>query len=158
MPFSFNGDVLFILPPVKIGIPYAYGKAMDGMDKIYNGHVWYKTNTTNIHNKFGLIFQRSSCIGHLQCPNDMCEYFSRNGRVHNSTELIGIIPTPFMVGIDPPQNSKVQCKVCHAVSICLDVCYAKIIYVHSQSSNMSRVLLIWVFKTTMCLVERVMNH
>ena len=44
-----------------------------------------------------------------------------------------------MVGTILPEKSKVQCKVCHAIPICLDVCYAKIIYMHSQSSNMSRV-------------------
>jgi hypothetical protein len=48
LPSSFNGDVLFILPPVKTGIPDAYGKAMDGMDKIYDGHAWCRTKTTNI--------------------------------------------------------------------------------------------------------------
>ena len=31
LPSSFNGDVLFILPPIKSGIPDAYGKAMDGV-------------------------------------------------------------------------------------------------------------------------------
>jgi hypothetical protein len=138
LPSSFNGDVFFILPPIKTGIPDAYGKAMDGMDKIYDGHAWCRTKTTNIQNEFGLTFRRSSCVGHLQCPNDSCEYLSRNGGVRNSTEWIGITPTPFMVGTVPPEKSKVQCKVCHAAPTCLDVCYAKIIYVHSQSSNMSR--------------------
>ena len=139
MPYFFNGDVIFILPPVKTEIPDAYDKVMDGMDMIYDGHAWCKFKTTNIQNDFSLTFRRSSCVGHLQCPNDSYEYFSRNGRDRNSIEWIGITPTPFMVGTDPPEKSKVQCKVCHTAPICLDVCYAKIIYVHSQSSNMSRV-------------------
>ena len=139
LPSSFNGDVIFILPPVKTGIPNAYGTAMDGMDKIYDRHAWCRTKTTNIHNEFGLIFWRSSCVGHLQCPNDSCEYLSRNGGVRNSTKWIDIAPTPFMVSIDPPEKAKVQCKVCHVAPICLDVYYVKVIYVHLQSSNMSRV-------------------
>ena len=139
LPSSFNGNVIFILSPVKTGIPYAYDKAMDDMDKIYDVHVWCRTKTTNIQNEFGLTFRRSSCVGHLQCPNDSCAYLSRNGGVRNSTEWIDITPTPFMVDTEPPKKSKVQCKVCHAAPICLDVCYAKIIYVHSQSSSMSHV-------------------
>ena len=111
---------------------------MDGMDKIYDGHAWCKTKTTNIQNEFGLTFRRSSYVGHPQCPNDSCEYLSRNGRVRNATEWIGITPTPFIVGKDSSEKSKVQCKVCHAALICLDACYANIIYVHLQSSNMSR--------------------
>lgn len=77
LPSAFDGDVLFILPPVNTGIPDAYGKAMDGMDKIYDGHAWCRTKTTNIQNEFGLTFRRSSCVGHLQCPNQSCEYPSR---------------------------------------------------------------------------------
>ena len=42
-----------------------------------------------------------------------------------------------MVGTNPLEKSKVPCKVCDVASICLDVCYAKIIYVHLQSSNTS---------------------
>ena len=48
LPSSFNGDVTFILPPVKNGIPDVYGKAMDGIDNIYDGHAWCRTKTTNI--------------------------------------------------------------------------------------------------------------
>jgi hypothetical protein len=78
-------------------------------------------------------------VGHLQCPNDLCEYLSQNGGIRNSTKRIGVTPNPFMVGIDPPEKCDVQCKVCHAAPICLDVCYAKILYAHSQWSSMSRV-------------------
>jgi hypothetical protein len=139
LPYSFNGDVIFILLPVKTGIPDTYGKAMDDMDKIYDGHAWCKTKPLNIHNEFGLTYYRFSCVGHLQCPNDSCEYLSQNGGMCNSTKWIGVTPIPFMVGIDVPEKCDVQCKVCHAAPICLDVCYAKIIYAHSQLSSMSRV-------------------
>ena len=97
-----------------------------------------KIKTTNIHNEFGLIFWRFSRVGHLQCLNDSCEYLSRSGRVLQS----GSIFFPFLSWlVQTHQNKyKVQCKVCHANPICFDVCHAKIIYVHSQSSNMSRAL------------------
>ena len=37
LPSSFNGDVLFILPPIKTKIPDAYGKAMDGWTRFMMG-------------------------------------------------------------------------------------------------------------------------
>lgn len=49
---------------VEVGVPNAYGKTMDGMDKIYDGHALCRTKTTNIQNEYGLTFQRSSCVGH----------------------------------------------------------------------------------------------
>ena len=50
---AFNGDVIFILPHVEVAIPDVYGKVVDGMDKIYDGHAWCQTKTTNI--QIGLV-------------------------------------------------------------------------------------------------------
>ena len=75
LPFS-DGNVLFILPSIKIVILDAYGKAMDGMDKIYNEHAWCSPKIINTKSNFGLTFWRCLCVGHPQCPNDLCEYFS----------------------------------------------------------------------------------
>ena len=71
---SFDGDVIFILPLVKIGIPDTYDKTMDEMDKIYYRHAWCRIKTTNIQNEFGLTFRRSLYVSHLQFHNDLCEY------------------------------------------------------------------------------------
>ena len=56
LPPRFDGNRMFVFPPV--GVPYSHTKAksMDGMDKRYNGHVWTKTQTTNITNDLGLVF------------------------------------------------------------------------------------------------------
>lgn len=43
LPHAFNGIIIFILPHVKVGVLDAYEKAMDGMDKIYDGHAWCQT-------------------------------------------------------------------------------------------------------------------
>ena len=42
---SFDGDVLFVLPPLSMGVPSAmpYGCAMDGMDKMCDDHLWCTT-------------------------------------------------------------------------------------------------------------------
>jgi hypothetical protein len=37
------GDVLFFLPPVALKAPSTYGRSMDGMDKMCDGHPWCTT-------------------------------------------------------------------------------------------------------------------
>lgn len=84
----FDDDVLFVMPPMALGVPNAYGCSMDGMDKMCNGHPWCTAKTINIHNNFGLSFQRSTCAGHLQCHNDCCDYMHRNGGMCNNIEWV----------------------------------------------------------------------
>jgi hypothetical protein len=83
---SFNGDILFLLPPMTLKVPSPYGRSMDGMDEMCDGNPWCTTKTTNIQNDFGLSFRRSTCVGHLQCHNDYCDYMNRNGGLRNNTE------------------------------------------------------------------------
>jgi hypothetical protein len=45
LPPTFNGDVLFELPPVDTSGPF---HMMHGMDKCHDGHAWTKTITSNI--------------------------------------------------------------------------------------------------------------
>ena len=70
-------------------------------------------------------------------PNTFCEDFSRNGGDHNSTKWIGITPTPFAVEKEPPERSKVQCKICCSTPLCLIGCCAIIICTHTQHPIMS---------------------
>ena len=63
---SLDGD---ILPLMAMGVPNVYGRFMDGMDKMCNGHPWCTTKTNNIHNNIRFSFRRSSSASHLQCPN-----------------------------------------------------------------------------------------
>ena len=37
LPYSFNDDVLFLLPLVPLKVPNTYGRSMDGMDKMCDG-------------------------------------------------------------------------------------------------------------------------
>lgn len=84
LPFAFNGDVLFI----HLHLDLAYVNFMNGMDKVHDEHVWCTTKTTNTQIGFGLIFQRSSCIGYLQCANDTSKYLLPNGAYYNNTKWI----------------------------------------------------------------------
>lgn len=45
--------------------------------------------------------------------------------------------SPYYVGSNPPKKLKLQCKVCYTIPICIDVCGATIIYVHSTTPGMS---------------------
>jgi hypothetical protein len=40
LPSSLNGDVLFLLPLVALKAPSTYGRSMEGMDKMCDGHPW----------------------------------------------------------------------------------------------------------------------
>jgi hypothetical protein len=72
LPPTFNGDVLFELPPIDTSGPF---HMMHGMDKRHDGHAWAKTVTSNIKSDMSLTFRTS--IGHLCCENQDCEYTSR---------------------------------------------------------------------------------
>ena len=138
LPPSLDGDVIFILLPIAVDVSNMYGRSMDGMDKMCDGHPWCTTKTTNIQNDFGLSFRCFSCAGHLQCTNTYCDYMYRNGDVHNYTGWIGSTPTPFFCGRYCPEKSRLECKVCRSTPACITLCHARIIYVHSTSPGMSR--------------------
>jgi hypothetical protein len=74
LPPRFDGTQLFVLPAAEVSSSQTRAKSLDGMDKQYDGHVWTKTQTTNITNDVGLIFRSSTCVGHLQCQNPSCDY------------------------------------------------------------------------------------
>ena len=63
LPRSF--DVIFILLLINVDVSSTYGRSIDGINKMCNGHPWCTTKTTNIQNDFGLSFRRSSYTGHL---------------------------------------------------------------------------------------------
>jgi hypothetical protein len=50
------GIYFFILPRVEVEVPDDYEKAMDEMDKIYDGHALCHMKTTNIRNEFAFTF------------------------------------------------------------------------------------------------------
>jgi hypothetical protein len=80
LPPRFDGTQLFVLPAAEVSFSQTRPKFLDSMDKQYDGHVWTKTQTTNITNDFGLVFRSSACVGHLQCQNPTCDYLQRAHR------------------------------------------------------------------------------
>ena len=91
-----------------------------------------------MQNDFGLSFRRSTCIGHLQCQNDYYDYMHRNGGMRNSTEWASSTHLLFVIGDVAPARSTFECKVCQSPPMCIILCHARILYVHSTSTKMSR--------------------
>jgi hypothetical protein len=139
LPPTFNGDVLFELPPVDTSGPF---HMMHGMDKRHDGHAWTKTVTSNIKSDMSLTFRTSTCIGHLRCENQDCEYTSRIHRTSpiNEREWDGFTVMTIPVGQPAPAGSTLVCKICKAPPICFATCAARICYVYG-TANMTRACL-----------------
>ena len=135
-------------------VPSAYGRSMDDMDKMCDGHSWCTTKTTNIQNDFELSFHRSTCASHLQCQNDHCDYKHCNRGMRNSTEWACSTHLPFVVGDVAPARSTFKCKVCRPPHVCISLCHARILYVYSTSIEMSRVCIQGVPGSGVELVKR----
>ena len=62
----------------------------------------------------------------------------RNAGEHNNTEWAESTLIPFSMGSVAHEKSKLEYKVCHSIPVCMVLCHARIIYVHSISSEMAR--------------------
>ena len=82
----------------------------------------------------GLKFHTSSCVGHLHCNNEDCEYVSRVHRTYplNETKWDGSTPTLFLTGCQPPSALSILCKICKTPPSCVATCGARIYYVFSR--------------------------
>lgn len=131
LPPVFNGDVVFEFPSIRSLSASSQAGLMVGMDKRHDGHVWTRTNTSHIKSDMGLTFRSASCVGHLRCDNQGCEYLSRVHRTSqvNEMEWEGFTTTPFQVGCQPPSQSSITCKICKTPPICVATCKARIYYV-----------------------------
>jgi hypothetical protein len=131
LPPSFDGTAVYVLPASSTSSSRSQAKLLEGMDKRHDGHAWTRTVTTHILNEMGLSFRMSSCLGHLICSNDQCNYRSRVHRPtpSNETEWDGTSYVPFDVDSSPPMKSTVVCKVCKTPPSCLNVCSSRIYYI-----------------------------
>jgi hypothetical protein len=135
LPPSYNGDVIFELPPNQV-FASTSKNAMDGMDKRLDGHTWCRTITSNIHNNQGLTFRKSLCVGQLICNNMSCDFFARSS-MRTKTEWSGRTKSPFKLGHLLPSDSTLVCKVCKVPPICVNFCHGRIYYVLGRG-DMSR--------------------
>jgi hypothetical protein len=87
LPPVFNGDVVFEFPSIRSLSASSQAGFMVGMDKQHDGHVWTRTSTSHIKSDMGLTFRSTSCVGHLWCDNQDCEYLSRVHRTSQVNEM-----------------------------------------------------------------------
>jgi hypothetical protein len=140
LPPTFNGDVLFELPPVDMSNLQMHAKLMHGMDKHHDGHAWTKTITFHIKNDMSLTFRTSTCVGHLRCENQDYKYTSH---IHctssvNELEWDGFTVTTIPIGQPAPAGSSLVCKIYKVPPVCIATCGARIYYVFGPA-NMTRV-------------------
>jgi hypothetical protein len=112
---------------------------MHGMDKRHDGHAWTKTITSHIKSDMSLTFRTSTCLGHLRCENQDCEYTSR---IHctslvNELEWDGFTVTTILVGQPTPVGSSLIYKICKVPPVCIATFGARIYYVFG-AANMTR--------------------
>jgi hypothetical protein len=133
---------MFELPPVDTSGFQTPAKLMYGMDKRHDGHAWTKTVTSNIKSDTSLSFRTSTCIGHLRCENQDCEYTSRIHRTSlvNEREWIGFTVTTIPIGQSAPPQSSLVCKICKVPPVYVATCSARIYYV-TGATNMTRACL-----------------
>jgi hypothetical protein len=131
LPLVFNSDIVFEFPLICSSFVSSQAGLMVGMDKRHNGHVWTRTRTFHIKNDMGLTFRSASCVGHLRCDNQDCEYLSRVYRTSlmNEMEWDGFTITSFQVGCQPSSQSSIICKICKIPPACVAICEAMIYYV-----------------------------
>jgi hypothetical protein len=136
LPPTFNGNVLFELPLVDPMGPF---HMMHGMDKRHDGHVWTKIVTSNIKSDMSLTFRTPTCIGHLCCENQDCEYTSRIYHTSpvNEREWDGFTVTTIRVGQPTPAGSSLVYKIYKVPPVCIAICAAIIYYVFG-AANMTR--------------------
>jgi len=137
LPPLFNGDVIFELPTCNAIGTSSHATQMAGMDKQYDGHVWSKTVTTNIFNRMGLTFRKSSYLGHLCCVNGNCKFLSCIHRMKDVNELEWKRQShvPLDVGEGHPPGSSLVCKIYRVPLACIAHCSAQVYYVVGNFST-----------------------
>jgi hypothetical protein len=83
LPPTFNGDVLFELPPVDTSGPF---HMMHGMDKHHNGHAWTKTVTSNIKSDMSLTVATQDRVFPHYVPNSSIKH-SKSDSKDRSQEI-----------------------------------------------------------------------
>lgn len=136
---SFDGDVLSLLPLVVHKAPSTYGRSMNNMNKMCNSYPLVHHQTYKIQIDFRLSFRHFTvyvisngmmviviiCISIMVCartPNRSVHLFS-----HFMWVMLPLVDL-----------SNIQCRVCRPTHLCIILCHAPIICIHSTSIMTSR--------------------
>jgi hypothetical protein len=93
---------------------------MQGMDRKYNGHAWWKLVTTNIKNNFGLNFRKTRSLSQLHCMHDDCENFVCSS-AHNELFWCGeCVHIPIIRQLKlTTSHMSFGYKFCHVLLLCV---------------------------------------
>jgi len=140
LEIAFDGDVLFLLPPIFLTIHKL--SQMQGMDKKYDGHAWCKVITTNIKNNFGFSFKKAHCLGHLCCVQDNYENFVHIAS-HNEMFWCSEYTHILVIGqiTMSPSTLSFVCKFCHVPPICVMDYNGRIYYGVHRLQSISRAVI-----------------
>ena len=116
-----------------------HAKLIHAMDKCHDGHAWTKTVISHTKSNMSLTLRTSTCVGHLYCENQDCEYTSRihNTSLVNKLEWDGFTMMKILVGQPTPTGSSLVCKICKILPVCITICGTIIYYVFG-AANMTR--------------------
>jgi hypothetical protein len=98
--------ILFKLPP--FGDIDSSINQMHGTNKIFDGHVWTTTKTSNIINQYGLVFRKFLCASHLKCGNEVYNHLLHKS-IKNETKSDGSTNSQFFLGCFPPEKYTIHC-------------------------------------------------
>ncbi|KAL3702120.1 hypothetical protein R1sor_020142 [Riccia sorocarpa] len=151
LPQSYNGNVIFELPPVIEQECTKRNGFRKGMDRRNDCYLWTRLITTDAGHGRKKMFEVShmSCVGSLQCSNLACGYKAKYGSPNVSDWPTGVHRDQKYTPGDFVPNGGHKCLHCGCRAICVKACYAKMYFVLpskgkktspslEQASHMSR--------------------
>lgn len=124
--YYYYDNVLFVLTILSMGVPSTYGHFVDEMDKIYDGHLWCTTRSTNIQKIIGF-FSNIFLIMFIFISYKLYYiYMYSNGGVLKNIEWIGSIFVSFFARNVAPKKSRLKCKICCWTPVCISLCYVRL--------------------------------
>ncbi|KAL3675193.1 hypothetical protein R1sor_025141 [Riccia sorocarpa] len=140
LPNSYDGNIIFELPPVGAQDAMRRNDFRAGMDRRNDCFLWTRLITTDAGHGQRKMFEVShvSCVGFLKCSNRMCPYMGTNGVPNVSDRPTGIFREhKYTEGQFVPGDGH-KCPHCNSPTMCTKSCSAKMFFLlPSKGKKMS---------------------
>ncbi|KAL3700276.1 hypothetical protein R1sor_018298 [Riccia sorocarpa] len=130
LPNSYDGNIIFELPPVGAQDAMRRNGFRAGMDRRNDCFLWTRLITTDAGHGKRKMFEIShvSCVGFLKCSNLMCPYMGTNGVPNVSDWPTGIFREhKYTEGQFVPGDGH-KCPHCNSPAMCTKSCSAKMFF------------------------------
>ncbi|KAL3688318.1 hypothetical protein R1sor_014627 [Riccia sorocarpa] len=130
LPNSYDGNIIFELPPVGAHDAMRRNGFRVGMDRRNDCFLWTRLITTDACHGQRKMFEIShvSCVGFLKCSNHMCPYMGTNGVPNVSDWPTGIFREhKYTEGQFVPGDGH-KCPHCNSPAMCTKSCSAKMFF------------------------------